>query len=157
MVELRQVGPDDWPLWRDVRLQALTEAPHAFSSSLSEWRGKGDTETRWRSRLEAVPFNLVAVAGERAVWQVSGTAVNADGHVELISLWTAPQVRGQGVGAALIAGVLRWADDQDASAVVLAVKRSNTPALAAYERAGFRATGPAEAADEVRMVRVLGQ
>ncbi len=155
MVELRRIGPDDWPLWREVRLAALAEAPHAFSSTLEEWRGKGDTEVRWRSRLEAVPFNLLAVMTGSGVGQVSGTALDANGDVELISLWVAPQVRGQGIGDALIDGVATWAGEQEAAAVVLSVKRGNPAAIAAYERAGFVPVGPAGAPDEIRMRRPL--
>ncbi len=155
MVELRRIGPDDWLLWREIRLAALGEAPYAFSSTLSEWRGKGDTEARWRSRLEAVPFNLIAVQAGSGVGQVSGTAVDARREVELISLWAAPEVRGRGIGAALIGGVVTWASEHRAKAVVLSVKRGNAAAIAAYERAGFEDVGPAEAPDEVRMRRPI--
>jgi RimJ/RimL family protein N-acetyltransferase len=154
-LELRRIGPDDWRLWREVRLRALGEAPAAFSSSLAEWRGKGDTEARWRARLDAVPYNVVALDGDRLVGQVSGTGKDAQEQVELISLWAAPEVRGQGVGSALIEAVADWAAAQNATAVVLKVKRSNQWAIAAYGRAGFQAAGPAEDAEEALMVRLL--
>ena len=154
-LELRSIGANDWARWREVRQRALGEAPHAFSSLLSEWTGTGDTETRWRSRLDAVPLNVIAVVetgeGPRSVGQVSGTAINDAHEVELISLWVAPEVRGQGVAAALIDAVIRWATDQGARRVVLGVKRGNAEAIAAYERAGFRRDRPAEEPAEWRM------
>ncbi len=36
----RMVGVEDWQLWRDLRLEALQEAPYAFGSTLAEWRVK---------------------------------------------------------------------------------------------------------------------
>jgi hypothetical protein len=51
MLELRTLESDDWRLWRELRLGALAEAPHAFGSTLAEWQGPGDREERWRSRL----------------------------------------------------------------------------------------------------------
>src|ERR1700722_14623539 len=58
-MEAVNVIPDDWRLWRELRLAALTEAPGAFGSTLAEWSGAADTEQRWRGRLESVPLNLV--------------------------------------------------------------------------------------------------
>ena len=150
-VRLQRISSDDWPLWREVRLEALREAPYAFSSLLAEWMGKGDTETRWRARLDAVPCNLLAIVESRPVGQVSGTAIDDAGQVELISLWVAPEQRGQGVGAALIEGIVHWGVEQGARRIVLSVKRSNAGAIAAYERAGFQRAGPAEESDEWRM------
>jgi hypothetical protein len=74
--ELRRLASGDWRLWRDVRLQALEDAPHAFSSLLSDWQGEGDVEIRWRKRLEDVPFNVIAFVDGRPVGQISRTAVD---------------------------------------------------------------------------------
>ncbi|HEX5569527.1 MAG TPA: GNAT family N-acetyltransferase, partial [Streptomyces sp.] len=52
MIEIRTVTSDDWALWRELRLAALTEAPHAFGSRLADWQGAGDREERWRARLD---------------------------------------------------------------------------------------------------------
>ena len=60
VIKIRQVVADDWRVWRGLRLNALSEAPQAFSSKLADWQGDGDTEGRWRSRLQMVAFNVVA-------------------------------------------------------------------------------------------------
>ena len=51
---------DEWRLFRELRLEALREAPYAFGSTLESWQGDGDTEERWRDRLNNVPFNVIA-------------------------------------------------------------------------------------------------
>jgi hypothetical protein len=48
---LRVLTPDDWRLWRTLRLLALEESPEAFGATLAEWTGPGDAEDRWRGRL----------------------------------------------------------------------------------------------------------
>jgi GNAT superfamily N-acetyltransferase len=134
---VRVVGVDDWRLWRDVRLEALREAPHAFSSTLTAWQGEGDTEMRWHARLSAVPFNVVAYVGGEAAGMVSGTAADEDGTSELISMWVAPFARGRGVGDSLVAAVVQWARKQRAVKIALAVFEGNEHARVLYRRHGF--------------------
>lgn len=156
MVELRRLASDDWRLWREVRLQALADAPEAFSSLLSDWKGEGDVELRWRNRLDNVPYNVVAFVAGRPVGQVSGTAVDGLGSVELISLWVAPDARGTGVSSTLVDAVAEWANGEGAQCVTLAVKRDNSLAIALYERTGFIDCGVSpEAPDERLMMCVF--
>jgi len=141
--------PDDWEVWRRVRLEALAGAPEAFASTLSQWQSA--PEDRWRQRLSAVPFNVVAVVDGMTVGQASGTELDA-GRVELISVWVAPGARGTGVGDALIAAVKDYAGEAGANVVRLSVRRRNEPAIRLYERSGFVASDePGDAPDEIRM------
>ena len=159
-VEIRVIGVDEWPLWRNLRLQALGEAPYAFSSTLAEWQGKGDTETRWRDRLSTVHFNVLAYLNGKAAGMVSATAANQDGTIELISLWVAPFARGHGIGDSLVAVVIEWARRQRASKLTLAVVESNRHADALYRRHRFVDAGAIDCtgsgiASERQMVRNL--
>jgi RimJ/RimL family protein N-acetyltransferase len=155
VIELRTVGPDDWPLWRAVRLEALAEAPAAFSSRLADWQGPGDTEARWRTRLLEVPYNVVALADSEPVGQVSGTALDAHGAVELISLWLAPSARGSGLADELVGAVVQWARAQGAIQVVLSVRATNDRARRCYDRLGFAPTGRARHDGETELRRRL--
>jgi ribosomal protein S18 acetylase RimI-like enzyme len=156
VVKLQQLSPDDWRLWRIVRLQALEEAPCAFGTLPSEWLGEGDLECRWRSRLDDVPFNVVAGVDGHPVGQVSGTDLDDRLSVELISMWVAPICRGNGIGEALIDAVVGWAGEIRARGVSLAVKEGNSHAIALYERAGFVDRGVrVDTPDERTMTRLL--
>ncbi|AEW99039.1 GNAT family N-acetyltransferase [Streptantibioticus cattleyicolor] len=140
MIEILALTPDDWRLWRRLRLDALTEAPYAFGSRLADWQGDGDREERWRGRL-SVPgsYNLLALADGDHVGMAGGIPA-PHGHAELISLWVAPAARGLGVGDALIRAVERWAADNGAPTLRLAVAPDNTAALALYARHAFTPT-----------------
>ena len=101
-VTLHVLTVDEWPLFREVRLRALSEAPYAFGSTLDYWLGEGDTEQRWRQRLSEVPFNAVARLEETPAGMASATKPNSDGVTELISMWVAPLARGKGVADLLV-------------------------------------------------------
>lgn len=136
-LELRALHADGGELWRQLRLRALADAPDAFADTAAEWHPRGDAERRWRSRLDDVPFNVVAVRDGAPVGQVSATVLDEHGRSELTSMWVDPAARGCGVGEALVAAVVDWARRTGGSAVVLSVQRSNAPAVRLYARCGF--------------------
>lgn len=123
-------------MWRSLRLQALADAPQAFGSTLQEWQGTGDTETRWRNRLTFVPFNLLARFHGEFVGMVGATE-EKEQTVELISLWVAPIYRGYGIGEVLVNAVVAWATEQNASYVALDVREDNERARALHLSSRF--------------------
>ena len=139
VLRLDRVAEDRWSEWREVRLRALADSPQAFSSTLEDWERA--EETRWRARLRDVPFNILARRGERAIGMISASVVRS-GDALLVSMWVAPEARGQGVGDALIGAVIRWAREQGAGRIGLDVRESNRTAQSLYRRNGFRESGP---------------
>ncbi|KAJ5558480.1 hypothetical protein N7535_008693 [Penicillium sp. DV-2018c] len=136
MIELRNIGPSEWELWKHERLAALAEAPHAFHSKLVEWENM--PEERWRARL-SIPgaYQVLAFLDGKAVGMAGGLLADEPEVVELVSMWVAPAARGRGVGDALIAAVEQWARGTGASRLRLEVVKHNNPARSLYIRNGF--------------------
>ena len=132
-MEILRIGPDEWEVFRELRLRALREAPYAFGSRYDDWAEA--PETSWRDRLANVPLNLVARMDGELVGMASGVVEDEDG-AELISMWVDPAARGSGVAAALIEAVVEWARSAG-RATYLMVRSENARAIAAYARAGF--------------------
>jgi ribosomal protein S18 acetylase RimI-like enzyme len=160
VIELRALTPEDWAVWRELRLAALEEAPHAFGSRLADWQGDGDRGERWRARL-SLPgsYNLVALLDGRPVGMASGVPAGDGDVVELISMWVAPAARGRGVGDLLVRAVERWARQAHAKVVRLCVADGNEAASVLYRRNGFVETGELGdlMADGVRRERVMAK
>lgn len=136
---LHVVTADDWPLWRDARLAALADAPHAFKSRLADWADGG--ERRWRSRFEMPgAYNVLALREGRPVGVASGVPGD-NGVSDLRSVWVSPDLRGRGVGDQLVSAVERWARRAGATTLRLTVIPGNEPAIALYRRNGFALTG----------------
>ena len=153
---LVRVGPDEWEVFRDVRLASLLDAPGAFGAAYADWVDA--PESRWRARLTDVPFTMVATLDGRGVGVVSGAV--SDDHVELISMWVAPDRRGTGLAGRLISSVVDWAGSRGQDTYLM-VRDDNARAIASYERAGFVDLGvpsdwPADVLRERRMRRARG-
>jgi GNAT superfamily N-acetyltransferase len=149
--------PDDWEVFRTVRLAALKDAPWAFGSKYE--REVRAEEENWRSRL-ANRNQLVAEVDGKVIGTAGGIAAD-DGNAALISMWVAPGSRFRGVGEALVRAVLEWARDGAYHAVRLWVADGNGAAERLYRRCGFVPTGatqpifPGEPRMEFEMELVL--
>ena len=138
MIDIDIVTPDEWVRWRDMRLNALREAPESFCSSLSEWENQG--ERRWRDRLVDVSVNFIARLDGHDAGMVSAMA--SDQEVELLSMWVAPFARGRGVGDELVNAVIKWSDSHLGRRLILRVLSGNHRAAALYLRRGFEYEPP---------------
>lgn len=130
-MQIQQVTPDEWRLWRDIRLEALASDPDDFGSTLA--REEEYSESDWRERLvEGV--KLVALDDE-PVGLVAG-APEPQG-LYLYSMWVSSSHRGRGVGEALVRELVAWAAEEGWKLVRLRVYDHNLPARRLYERLGF--------------------
>jgi ribosomal protein S18 acetylase RimI-like enzyme len=62
----------------------------------------------------------------------------------IVSMWTTPAHRQQGIGRLLLKEVGRWASLRKAHRLLLMVTSNNEPAIRFYERLGFMRTGRTE-------------
>lgn len=140
MIEIRQIGPDEWKQLRATRLAALQDAPEAYEST---YEGSlAFDEDEWRRRAGAHPVFL-ALSGEEPVGMAIGLrdeGTRPDSR-DLVSMWVSADVRGRGVAGRLIDAVADWARADGAGELHLWVVVGNAAARAAYDRAGFVATG----------------
>ena len=164
-----RVQPDQWRAWRDTRLRALADSPSAFAVPL-EVEQEYDDEL-WIGRCEvgsagndSAQFAAVSVVEPDAFVGMVGVITSAvtehcpPGEAQLVSMWTAPESRGHGVGQALVKACVDWTRATNGlGALSLWVTRGNEPAERLYQRCGFEFTGDHEplpsdpCKDEVRM------
>lgn len=139
-VEVRLLGPDDWRTWREVRQLGLRTDADAFSAAAHRWLGPDDVEQAWRDRL-TVTSTFVALVDDRprasAAWDPAKR--------ELVSMWVAPELRGTGVAARLVAAVVDAAGE---ATVLLRVMSRNAAGVRFYERQGFVLDGDGPDAED---------
>jgi len=164
MVLVRQTVMDDWKALRDIRLEALRDAPDAFGSTYAQQAAYGEAD--WQRRITRggtfLAYLPEADAAEPAepVGLVGGYQEDPD-TVELVSMYVRPCARGRGVGEAMVATVIGWAQARNATSVHLWVTEANSSARLLYGRCGFSLTGERQAlpsnagVSEVGMTRPL--
>jgi GNAT superfamily N-acetyltransferase len=138
-MKVRRAVPGDEEIVKELRIQALTDSPDDFDSTLERERARPESE--WRRRLvEAATFLLEGPDGPKGI--VAGVRHEEDPNAAfLVSMWVHADCRGTGGADSLIGSVLAWASDEGMTDVWLHVDERNGRARRCYERNGFRATG----------------
>lgn len=139
MLTIERLVEGDWRILRELRLEALGEAPYAF------WATRAHEltlqEADWRRFLVTATW-FVARRGGRPLGMAAGVVrEETPAEPELIGMWVAPSERGHGVGSQLVEEVLGWARSLGAVSMTLWVSDGNEPARRLYEQLGFRGTG----------------
>ena len=88
-------------------------------------------------------IQFVALAGSQVVGWCDVTRKPIEGfrHSAVLGMGLLERYRGRGLGSALLRAVLAEARSRDLSRIELEVYTSNQPAIAVYERVGFRREG----------------
>ena len=142
---VRRFAPDEWQLYRELRLGALQESPEAFGSTYAHEAGLSESD--WASRLSRGAHStqdlpLVAEVNEEPcglAWvRLEG---EAPAIARLYQMWVVPARRRQGVGRALLEAAVAWARAAGARAVALDVTCDNADAIGLYASVGFIPTG----------------
>jgi GNAT superfamily N-acetyltransferase len=137
MALVRATTLDDWQAMREIRLQALRDAPDAFASTYA--REIAFEPAEWHRRA-ARDGSFLAFLPDGELAGLAGGFEEEPGVVELVSMFVRPQARGHGVGEALVDAVAAWARNRNAASLHLWVTETNKPAIRLYERCGFTAT-----------------
>ena len=145
---LQAFAPEQWELYRDLRLSALLESPDAFGSThalevarpAEMWRERLTTASSSGSDLPLLASVRDSPAG--LCW-AKRDALNPS-IVNLFQMWVAPEYRCMGIGHALLARSLAWARGLGATQVHLGVTLANAPEHRLYLRTGFLPHGDPE-------------
>jgi ribosomal protein S18 acetylase RimI-like enzyme len=138
--DVRRAVHGDEAALRDVRLQALRDAPEAFGSTLE--RELARTTEDWR-RWMAPGATFLFYDSGTARGLVAGARREDDPSVvQLMAMWVDPALRGSGAADTLVTALVAWAAAEGARSVSLRVVKTNERARRLYERLGFGTAGP---------------
>jgi ribosomal protein S18 acetylase RimI-like enzyme len=149
-VTVTRFVPQQWLVYKALRLASLADAPDAFGAVLADQQKWPDQ--LWKMRLEAGIFSddacplLARCDGGPAglIWGKVETGAASSGaapEIHIYQVWVAPAYRGRSVGKALLDAVIDWARSKHARAIHLSVGTTATAAMRLYQRAGFVAVG----------------
>jgi len=145
-VAIRELRATEWQAYRTLRLHALVDAPDAFSTLYAQAAAQPDEY--WEERLAALSADadlLLVAEGDAQLAALVWGRLDTDGAAAFVyQMWVAPELRGHGVGRALLKKVIDWAKGWGAATITLGVTQGNGPAYRLYESVGFQPVGESE-------------
>jgi ribosomal protein S18 acetylase RimI-like enzyme len=147
---VRPLVASDLPAYKALRDEMLDLHPEAFTSDAPTERARPAAAYLPRlglDRPDGGQFALGAFQGDTLVGALScerdhRLKVRHIGHV--VGMMVHPQMRGRGLGRALVVACIARARDAGLEMLTLTVTSSNQAAVALYEGAGFRRYGRLE-------------
>jgi GNAT superfamily N-acetyltransferase len=141
-VTIRPRLPEDLPSCVAVLVEVhqVNRYPEVWQSDPTGWLDSPGTIAAWVAESAGQITGHVSLTGDSAAPDAASPSANR--IVRLSRLFVAPTAQGGGVARRLMTTALSWAEDQRLD-VILEVDQ-DTPAVAVYERLGWRylSSGP---------------
>lgn len=144
MIAITLITPRNALIFKAIRLRALQDAPHAFGSTFARESQFSDSEwLAWVERMNGERGAGFLALDSEIACGIAGVFLdeNDPTRAQLISMWTDPTHRQQGIGRLLVNEVFKWAHRRKARILRLMVTSNKEPAILFYERLGFARTG----------------
>lgn len=143
MFQIKQIDEDDWHVFRDVRLRALTADPAVFAASVV--RESSFPETIWRSRLQNADMGIFIVYADCEPAGMTGIVIDRDDPSKQTALlwgsWLRPDLRRQGLSKQLYEARIAWARRHPTcKRMVVSHRESNVSSRFANQKHSFRWT-----------------
>jgi ribosomal protein S18 acetylase RimI-like enzyme len=144
-IEIITLTPEEWQLYKELRLEMLRDEPQAFSSLYTDNLQRPDEF--WQERLRQAQAGetswLVFARAEGQLVGMIGAFRGEDGETgEIVSVYVNPHWRGQGAGLALMEAILAaLRQARGIRRARLGVSSEQKSAVALYQRCGFEITG----------------
>jgi RimJ/RimL family protein N-acetyltransferase len=143
-VTIRALDPDDWRIYRDVRLRALDTEPSVFSSNHE--KESAYPESEWRAHLDGAGKRVFALFdGDKPVGLTGIFTARTDetGRSAVLAMsYIEPAYRGRGYSRLLYQARIDWARAQPQfERIIVSHRGGNEASRRANQAFGFMLTG----------------
>ncbi|HYD19601.1 MAG TPA: GNAT family protein [Patescibacteria group bacterium] len=138
MPVVRLFTPDEWPLYKAVRLRALQTDPKVFGSNYAREVPRPDEE--WQRALTRADMGVFGIFEGDAVIGMTGIVIDAEdpSTAKLWGSWLAPEWRGRGISADMYRARIGWAEAHPtARRIIVSHRESNLASKHANQKHGF--------------------
>jgi RimJ/RimL family protein N-acetyltransferase len=138
---IRQLGPEDMQIFRQIRLEALRSEPANFASSAADWEALPDAEWTRRLNVNAVFVDFHEGEPIAIMGLMPQTASKMAHRGTVIMVYVRKDRRGGGHAKAILDVLVAHARQTGIRLLELAVSAENPAAIRFYQREGFEQAG----------------
>ena len=138
MVEIKNLQENQWQLFKRLRIESITDAPHAFSTRLEDIQNRSDTF--WQRLVRKYANDLDSTT---CLVYLNGypcgmaACIFEEDSAELVGLWVEPAFRRQGAAKAIIVHASGLSKERGLHQLKVVVFPDNLEAIEFYHSVGF--------------------
>ena len=140
-VQIITLEPKDWQQYKNLRLRALKEEPHAYGSTYEENAERPDEF--WKQRLEdaskeKTQWLVFAELKGEVIGMVGAFVEKEIDNAHVIAVYVAPEARGKGISKLLMNNLLsQIKKNKLVKKITVDVNPEQLPAFNLYKNSGF--------------------
>lgn len=137
-VEIIDITPELWEIYKEIRLRGLQEDPKAFGRSYEE--ELAFPEEKWKSRCED-SYGTLAMEGDKPIGMISGYISEEDNQkvANIVGVFVATEARRKRVGSRLMQRILeKIKENPEIGIIRLNVNKEQLAAVGLYNKFGFK-------------------
>lgn len=138
-LQFRHLGRDEWPVLRDVRLNALRESPLSFLAKYDREKNYG--QERWQTEFDRGDWIIGELDSEHVclsgVTRESGAPAD-ECYLEYV--WVVPTLRRRGTALGMLRHIIGELKESGVRTVFLWILDGNDPAQLLYKQLDFVTT-----------------
>jgi ribosomal protein S18 acetylase RimI-like enzyme len=137
---IKQLSKEDWPSWKELRLEALRISPSSFGQTLEEALKRSDADFEQDVSKGGIFGGFIDDRLVSCIGFYSLTGVKTKHQGNIWGVYTQPEYRGKGIATAMLDTVILHAKTC-ALQIHLSCDAANHGAIALYQKHGFRIYG----------------
>jgi ribosomal protein S18 acetylase RimI-like enzyme len=136
-ISIKKLTKDDWKIYKEIRLQMLSEEPQAYSQTFEELSNRSDED--WREKTAADNMTILSIWTDGKLAGMNGLFYEKSDTVAIWGMFVRKEFRGLGLGKKLMQEIEKEIrKDKVVTKIQVSVTTSQVAALELYKKLGFK-------------------
>lgn len=139
-ISIKKLTKEDWKIYKEIRLQMLSEEPQAYSQTLEELSSRNDED--WKEKTAANNMSILSIWTDGKLAGMNGLFYENRETVAIWGMFIRKEFRRIGFGKKLMEEIEKEIrKDRNVKRIQVSVTTSQVPALELYKMLGFKEIG----------------
>lgn len=136
-ISIKKLTKEDWKIYKEIRLQMLSEEPQAYSQTLEELSSRNDED--WKEKTISDTMAVITIRVDEKLAGMNGLFYENRETVAIWGMFVRKEFRGMGLGKKLMEEIEKEIrEDKVVKKIHVSVTDSQIPAWELYKKLGFK-------------------
>lgn len=135
-ISIKKLTKKDWKIYKEIRLQMLSEEPQAYSQTLEELSNRNDDD--WKEKTASDTMAILSIWVDGKLAGINGLFYEKRDTVAIWGMFVRKELRGMGLGKKLMQEIEKEIrKDNAVTKIQVSITISQVVAFELYKKLGF--------------------